>query len=90
VLFVLDKLGAGKWMPADSRMEERDANEVGSMYGSPKWGRTTCEELDGKGRGHLQVFTGAHRVFVEGGSERIDVDGFMGGHLLETTTSPGR
>ncbi len=59
------------------------------MYENLRWWRTTYEELDGKGRGHLQVFTGAHRVFVEGGSESIDVDGFMGGHLLEMT-SPGR
>ncbi len=40
-LFVLDELGAGRWMPADSRMEERDANEAGSVYGNLRWLRTT-------------------------------------------------
>ncbi len=46
--------------------------------------------LDEEGRGHLQVFTWAHRVFTEGGSESRDVDDFMGGDLLETATSLGR
>ena len=52
-LFVLDELdGTSRWMtPADLRMEERDANEAGSVSGK-SW------IMDGKGRGHLQVFTG--------------------------------
>jgi len=75
---------------ADLRMEESGANETGSVYGNLRWWRRTCEGLDEEGRGHLQVFTWAHRVFTEGGSDSRDVDDFMGGHLLETATSPGR
>ena len=33
----------------------------------PEWWRMTCEELNGKGRRHLEVFTEAYRVFAEGG-----------------------
>ncbi len=38
--------------PADSRIEERDVNKAGSVYGCLRWWRMR-EELDGKGRGHL-------------------------------------
>ncbi len=42
--------------PADSGMEERDANEAGLVSGNLRWWRMTCEELDGR-RGHLQGCT---------------------------------
>ncbi len=48
------------------------------------------EDVRRIGWGGERAFTGAHRVFAEGGSESRDVDGFMEGHLLEMTTSPGR
>src|SRR5258708_14371499 len=32
----------------------------------------------------------AHRVFAKGRNESRDVDGLMGGHLLEMTMSPAR
>ncbi len=51
----------------------------------------TCEELDGKGgRAPTYRYLQAHRVFSNGGNESRDVDGLMGGHLLETTTTSPR
>ncbi len=85
-----DSEAQGGGCTADSRMEERDANEAGSVDGDLRWWRMTCEGLDEEGKGHSQVFTWAHRIFTGGGSESRDVDDFMGGHLLETATSPGR
>src|SRR5258708_4697545 len=67
-LFVPDELGSTgrRTTPADLRMEERDANEARSVCGNVRWWRMTCEELNGKGRRRLQVFTEAYRVFAEG------------------------